>query len=67
LKQQGFEIAQRTAGSHSPIDIIAIDPINKRIKLIQCKPDSMSDNNKDRIILNNIKLNGLYTTTFNIM
>ena len=37
LKAEGFEIAQRSAGSHSPIDIFAIDPINKKIKFVQSK------------------------------
>lgn len=37
LKKEGFDIVQRTAGSHSPIDIIAIDTTNKVITLIQCK------------------------------
>lgn len=39
LKEQGFDIAQRTAGSHSPIDVIGIDKQNKVILLIQSKPE----------------------------
>lgn len=37
------EIAQRTAGSHSPIDVFAIDKKNKTIHLIQGKPKNYSD------------------------
>jgi len=40
LKQEGCEIAQRTAGSHSPFDVIGIDLNDKVIKLIQAKPDN---------------------------
>ncbi len=37
LKKQGYDIVQRTAGSHSPVDIIAINKLTKTIKLIQSK------------------------------
>ena len=37
LKKEGFDIVQRTAGSHSPIDIIAINIKLRIIKLIQSK------------------------------
>lgn len=37
LRKEGFDITQRTKGSHSPIDIIAIDIKAKVIKLIQSK------------------------------
>ena len=37
LKKEGYDIAQRTAGSNSPIDIIAISKERKEIKLIQSK------------------------------
>lgn len=39
LKEEGYEIVQRSAGSHSPIDIWAIHRGLKRIKLIQAKPE----------------------------
>ena len=42
LKDRGFDIVQRTAGSHSPIDIIAIDKITKVIRLIQAKPEGFN-------------------------
>jgi len=39
LKEKGFD-AWRTPGSHSPIDIIAIHPVEKKILLIQIKSTS---------------------------
>lgn len=40
LKADGFDIAQRSAGSHSPIDIFAINKKDKKILFIQSKPDN---------------------------
>ena len=37
LKEQGWTIAQRSAGSHSPIDIFAINRDTKEILFIQSK------------------------------
>ena len=39
----------RSAGSHSPIDVFALDIENKTIWLIQSKPKSMSENAKAKI------------------
>ena len=36
-KEEDGVIALRSAGSHSPIDVIIIDTLNKKISLIQCK------------------------------
>lgn len=49
FKETGCDIVQRTAGSHSPIDIIAINKSLKTIFLIQAKPDSMSEKEKQKI------------------
>ena len=49
LRDEGFDIVQRTAGSHSPIDIIAIAKDIRVIKFIQSKPDSFSELDKQRI------------------
>ena len=64
LIQQGWDIVQRTAGSHSPIDLIAINIKERKIRLIQCKPDSMSNKNKIKIETDNKQLNGLYMISF---
>ena len=39
MKQLGYQIAQRTAQSRSPFDVIAINTLTREIKLIQSKPD----------------------------
>lgn len=66
LKAEGFDIVQRTAGSHSVVDVFAVDSKNKIIKLIQCKRvlsktmGEVDQNLKEKIEgkLNN--LNGIY-------
>jgi Holliday junction resolvase len=53
-------ISFRSAGSHSCIDVITIDTINHIINLIQCKPSSMSESAKSKL-LNSLKhINGTY-------
>lgn len=42
LKEEGYEIVFRSAGSHSCIDVIAISKTLKKIKLIQSKPKKFS-------------------------
>ena len=64
LLKQGFDIAQRTAGSHSPFDVIAIDKATKHIKLVQCKPNSLSKNKKEEIEFENLGLNGMFRVEF---
>ena len=49
LRSEGWDIAQRTAGSKSPFDIIAIQRSTGEIILIQCKSDKMPDSQKERI------------------
>ncbi len=67
LKEQGYHIAQRSAGSHSPIDVFAIDWDKKIIRFIQAKPDSMSDNKKKEIEEKNKKLNGAFMCLFEVV
>ena len=62
-KEKGM-IALRSAGSHSPIDVVCIDTLNKKIKLVQCKPDSMSASKKLQIELDNCELNGIFQVEF---
>ena len=66
-KDLGYEIAQRSAGSHSPIDVFAIDKETKTIMLIQSKPDSMSDNAKKKIIDEHKWLNGQFKVIFEVV
>ena len=52
-REMGF-LAFRSAGSHSPVDCFVLSPAQKIILLIQCKPKSMSENAKLKI-LNELK------------
>jgi len=63
LKAESF-IAQRSAGSHSPFDVVAIHPKRKVIMLIQSKPDTMSENQIKKLEEENKALNGLYFVRF---
>jgi len=66
MRELGF-IAQRTAGSHSPFDVIAINPDTKQIRLIQCKPDSMNAHQTQKIRNENKKLNGSFKVSFSVV
>lgn len=57
-------IAFRSAGSHSPIDVCVIDTEAKQITMIQCKPDLMSENMKNRIALKWAHIQGTYEVTY---
>lgn len=67
LRAEGFDIVQRTAGSHSPIDIIAIHRENKKIKLVQVKPNNFSDKETKKLLLDNLSLSGAYNVGFAVM
>jgi len=64
LEKEGYEIVQRTAGSHSPIDVIAIHKITRTILFVQAKPSSMSEAAKGRIEEDNKWLNGTFPCEF---
>ena len=67
LKKEGFDIVQRSAGSHSPIDVFAIHKEKGIIKFIQCKPDSMSENAKQKLLDENYWLNFQFYATFEVI
>jgi len=73
LRKQGFDIVVRTAGSHSKIDIFAIDSDNKIIKFIQSKrvlSETMKTINnqlKNKIEKEMSYLNGFYVCSFSVM
>ena len=50
LKKDGFEIAQRTANSRSPFDVIAINTKERKIKLIQVK-SSIPQSTKEKLMI----------------
>ena len=58
-REEGL-VSFRSAGSHSPIDVVIINSKIKLIKLIQCKPYSMSGAAKLRLMEQLGKLNGVY-------
>ena len=64
LKDEGWDIVQRTAGSHSPVDIIAINKKLRVIRLIQAKPDNYPQSQEDKILSDNSWLNNVYRVEF---
>lgn len=64
LKEAGFDITQRTAGSRSPFDVIAIHKKRKLILLIQCKPDDFAKTQELKILKENEDLNGMFKVRF---
>ncbi len=70
FRDLGYDIVQRTAGSHSRIDIIAIDIKNKIIKLIQSKRTISNSMNfidpklKKQLEMENKDLNGVFEVEF---
>jgi len=60
------QISFRSAGSHSPIDVIIIDKKNRLIKFIQCKPDTMRDTEKIKLEKEHEELNDFYLCTFKV-
>lgn len=67
LRQEGFDIVQRSAGSHSPVDIFAFHREKRLIKLIQAKPKSMSNNKKMQICEENGWLNDEFICEFEVL
>jgi len=64
LLEEGWDIAQRTAGSHSPIDVIAFHKQRKKILLVQSKPEDFGKKRTDDIKRQNAWLNGLFEVEF---
>ena len=64
LREEGYDIVQRSAGSHSPIDVWAIDIVNKIILLVQVKPDSISKTKEKRLKEDNKQLDGEYLVRY---
>lgn len=57
-------IALRSAGSHSPIDVVIIDSKRRIIKLVQSKAGNFSMTEKARLLKQMSHLNGNYTARF---
>jgi len=67
LLKEGWDIVQRTAGSHSKVDIIAINKSLRVIKLIQAKPDSLLKTQKNAIELDCSWLNNVFRVEFEVI
>ena len=67
LKAEGWDIVQRSKGSHSPIDIFAIHRADKKIKLIQVKPKDFSEFQEKKILKNNEWLKGKFEVEFKVL
>jgi len=66
LFREKGSVALRSAGSHSPIDVVVIDHNLREIKLIQSKLGKLSVNKRKSIINNSIKLEGTYKVKFEL-
>lgn len=67
FKDKGFDIVQRSAGSHSPIDIFCICKRTKEIVFIQSKPDDWPES-KIRTIKKELDyLNGVWKISFLVL
>lgn len=49
-KKMGFDIVIRSAGSKSPIDLVAINSKEKIIRLIQCKPKNFPAKKREKLL-----------------
>lgn len=67
LRREGnWEIIQRSKGSHSPIDIIAINKRDKIIRFIQVKAGLLLNSESVKIYEENDWLNGNFEVEFDI-
>jgi len=67
LKQDGFDIVFRSAGSHSPIDCIGIKMMEKKIKFFQSKPKSMSEKARKKLENELFWLNDQFECSFEVV
>ena len=64
LKADGYDIAQRSAGSHSPIDIFSVCRKTMRITFVQGKPDGFDSS---KIEEEYAWLNGKFDVDFKVI
>ena len=64
FRERGFEIVQRSAGSHSPIDVFAINKKTKEIVFIQSKPDNYVKAKCEKILQEQKDLNSSFKVRF---
>ena len=66
LLDQGCKWAQRSAGSHSPVDVWGIDVENKIIRLVQVKAGVLTEKQKEILMLDNKDLQGDFKVSFEV-
>jgi Holliday junction resolvase len=66
-ERESGNIAFRSAGSHSPIDVCIINKAEKLIRFVQCKSDNMPDSQKKKLIEEQIDLPGDYKVSFEVL
>ena len=66
LKKEGFDIVQRSSGSHSPIDVFAINKKTKEIVFIQVKAGVISEKERNKLFEENGWLDGKFDVSFDI-
>lgn len=66
LRLEDFDIVQRSAGSHSPIDIFAIHRRKKLIKFIQSKGPKLEEYRKKKILKDMEYLSGVWMVEFEL-
>ena len=59
-------IAFRSAGSHSPIDVVIIDVMAKTVCFVQCKPADFSEKKKKELEEAYKSLNSSYHCSFHV-
>jgi len=59
-------LAFRSAGSHSPVDVVSIDTKEHVIRLIQSKPDDYAPIQIARLMKFNERLNGTFKVIFQV-
>ena len=62
-----WDIVQRTAGSHSPIDIFAVCKAERRIDFIQAKPDNYPETKANQLLRDNAWLNNTFHGKFRLI
>ena len=66
--REAGRLSFRSAGSHSPIDVVVIDSKKRTIELIQAKAGkSMSEKARDKLEASLRYLNGTYEVEFKVV
>ncbi len=60
-------LGTRSSGSHGRWDLTIVDPANRKLHLIQCKPKDFSVLQKKRIMDENGFITGTYEVTFEVI